>query len=132
MPEVTTCPKCDKKLKVPDNLIGKKVRCPGCEDTFTAQADGSADDGYEETEEESAPRKAKAGAARKDAISDRKGSPSRRDEDEDERPRAKKSRDEDEDDRPRKKSREDEEDDKPRSKKSRDDEEDDRPRKKSR
>jgi predicted Zn finger-like uncharacterized protein len=25
-----TCPECEKKLKVADDLAGKKVRCPGC------------------------------------------------------------------------------------------------------
>ena len=39
MPEITTCPDCDKKLKVPDDLLGRKVRCPGCSVLFTAQPD---------------------------------------------------------------------------------------------
>jgi predicted Zn finger-like uncharacterized protein len=28
------CPECDKKLKVADDLAGKKVRCPGCKTTI--------------------------------------------------------------------------------------------------
>ncbi|MGL4551827.1 MAG: hypothetical protein ACRC33_11630 [Gemmataceae bacterium] len=42
MPEITSCPDCDKKLKVPDTLIGKRVKCPGCKGLFTARAPGSA------------------------------------------------------------------------------------------
>jgi len=36
MPELTRCPECGKKLKVPDNLIGKQVKCPGCGKPFVA------------------------------------------------------------------------------------------------
>jgi hypothetical protein len=25
-----TCPQCGKKLKAPDNAVGKSSRCPGC------------------------------------------------------------------------------------------------------
>src|SRR5260370_10608228 len=37
MPSVITCPSCQKQLKVPDELIGRSVKCPGCKETFTAQ-----------------------------------------------------------------------------------------------
>src|SRR6266851_4295818 len=37
MPLVVECPSCGKKLKVPDNLIGKQVRCADCAGTFTAE-----------------------------------------------------------------------------------------------
>jgi hypothetical protein len=39
MPFVTSCPDCARKLRVPDELLGKKVRCPGCKVVFTAVAD---------------------------------------------------------------------------------------------
>ena len=39
MAEVTSCPQCQRKLRVPDELLGKKVKCPGCGLTFTAMAD---------------------------------------------------------------------------------------------
>lgn len=42
MPELTTCPSCSKQLRVPDELIGKGVKCPTCGATFTAQPTGSA------------------------------------------------------------------------------------------
>src|SRR5207302_593089 len=38
MPEVIQCPKCNRKLRVPDHLLGKKVKCPSCSSTFTATA----------------------------------------------------------------------------------------------
>lgn len=31
---VIKCPDCDKSLKVSDNTIGKRVRCPGCKNPF--------------------------------------------------------------------------------------------------
>jgi hypothetical protein len=37
MPEITRCPDCSKNLRVPDDLLGKKVRCPGCNIMFVAQ-----------------------------------------------------------------------------------------------
>jgi hypothetical protein len=36
---VAECPSCQRKLRVPGNLLGKKVRCPTCLSTFTANAD---------------------------------------------------------------------------------------------
>jgi hypothetical protein len=30
METVIQCPQCEKKLRVPDSLIGKKAKCPGC------------------------------------------------------------------------------------------------------
>ncbi len=36
MPVVTSCPDCGRKLRVPDALLGKKVRCPGCKGVFPA------------------------------------------------------------------------------------------------
>jgi predicted Zn finger-like uncharacterized protein len=37
MPEIVNCPQCDRKLRVPDELLGKKVKCPTCGNTFTAE-----------------------------------------------------------------------------------------------
>jgi hypothetical protein len=36
MPEVVTCPKCERQLRVPDELIGQRVKCPTCGPNFTA------------------------------------------------------------------------------------------------
>jgi predicted Zn finger-like uncharacterized protein len=38
MPTLTSCPSCSKQLKVPDELIGRQVKCPACATTFTATA----------------------------------------------------------------------------------------------
>jgi hypothetical protein len=40
MPEIVSCPDCDRKLRVPDHLLGKKVKCPGCSVMFTALVSG--------------------------------------------------------------------------------------------
>ncbi|MBI1913804.1 MAG: hypothetical protein HYS12_03490, partial [Planctomycetes bacterium] len=36
MPETLTCPECQRKVRLPDHLIGKRVKCPSCGGTFTA------------------------------------------------------------------------------------------------
>ncbi len=113
MPEITTCPDCDKKLKVPDHLIGKKVRCPGCSVMFVARAD----------EEEEVPASRASGRApQSDAISERRKAPAR---DEDDRPRSR-SRDDD-DDRPRSRSRDEDRDDRDDRIRRRDDHDEDYP-----
>jgi predicted Zn finger-like uncharacterized protein len=38
MPTLTSCPSCSKQLKVPDELLGRQVKCPQCGTTFTATA----------------------------------------------------------------------------------------------
>jgi predicted Zn finger-like uncharacterized protein len=111
MPEIVSCPDCDRKLRVPDNLLGKKVKCPGCGNTFTAETNGAA------------PGRGSAAIRREE-------------DDEDDLPRGKRRREEDDDDEaPRKRRRDDEdEDDEPRSKRRRrdDEDEDDEPRGKRR
>src|SRR5438105_1300207 len=37
MPVVVECPSCGRKLKVPDELLGKQVRCADCAGTFLAE-----------------------------------------------------------------------------------------------
>jgi uncharacterized Zn finger protein (UPF0148 family) len=41
MPHTITCPTpdCGRQLRVPDTLVGKKVKCPSCGNTFVAQVD---------------------------------------------------------------------------------------------
>ncbi len=36
MSHLITCPDCSKHLQVPEELIGRKVQCPECKQTFTA------------------------------------------------------------------------------------------------
>ena len=37
MSNVINCPKCERQLRVPDELIGQSVKCPSCGETFTAE-----------------------------------------------------------------------------------------------
>lgn len=39
MPEQVRCPECNAPLRVPDNLLGKNVKCPKCQTTFIAEMD---------------------------------------------------------------------------------------------
>lgn len=38
MPEILNCPQCERKLRVPDDLLGHAVKCPTCGVVFTAPA----------------------------------------------------------------------------------------------
>jgi hypothetical protein len=40
MPEIINCPSCQRKLQVPEALIGQDVPCPTCGATFTASVAG--------------------------------------------------------------------------------------------
>jgi predicted Zn finger-like uncharacterized protein len=39
---IIDCPSCQRKLRVPDDLLGLKVKCPSCATTFTAGETASA------------------------------------------------------------------------------------------
>jgi predicted Zn finger-like uncharacterized protein len=43
MPTLVECPSCSRKLRVPDELLGQRVKCPTCSSVFTAgeQAGGA-------------------------------------------------------------------------------------------
>jgi hypothetical protein len=36
MPQFVSCPKCGRRARVPDSLLGRRVKCPGCTEPFTA------------------------------------------------------------------------------------------------
>ncbi len=112
--ETVSCPQCDKKLRVPEELIGKLVKCPTCGQTFNAEVTVPA---KKEEAEEKPDRSARV-----------------QKKDEDDPPRnSRRSRDDDDDDRPIRKSRrsrndDDDDDDRPsrrRSRRSRRDDDDD-------
>src|SRR5579859_351403 len=44
MPSHVTCPSCQRQLRVPEHLLGRAVRCPGCGESFRADADGQGDE----------------------------------------------------------------------------------------
>jgi predicted Zn finger-like uncharacterized protein len=110
MPQIIQCPDCQKTLRVPDNLLGKTVRCPTCKTMFTAQAEEEVK--LELIDEEPpAKRPSKAEEERDEVRPSRR--PAAREEEErvQERPRRKR-RELDDEDRPRRKwAEEDEEED---------------------
>jgi predicted Zn finger-like uncharacterized protein len=42
MPILVSCPSCARQLRVPDDLLGRSVKCPDCGTTFQAAAEGPA------------------------------------------------------------------------------------------
>lgn len=42
MPIVVQCPSCTARIKVPDNRVGQRVKCPGCRFQFLAVSQESA------------------------------------------------------------------------------------------
>ncbi len=38
MATTVVCPACSRKLRLPDDLLGKEVRCPGCKKIFATEA----------------------------------------------------------------------------------------------
>jgi predicted Zn finger-like uncharacterized protein len=42
MPEIITCPRCQRKLRLDDESIGQSVQCPSCQSTFTAELPGGS------------------------------------------------------------------------------------------
>lgn len=42
MAEITSCPHCQRKLRVPAELLGRQVKCPGCGQQFTASVTSAA------------------------------------------------------------------------------------------
>jgi hypothetical protein len=98
MPELIQCPECGRKLKVPETLQGKSVKCPGCQAVFTATfgagedaeeeeiptAKRRAPEPEEEDEEEARPRKKRREVADEDDDDD--------DDEEERRPRRRRGR----------------------------------------
>jgi predicted Zn finger-like uncharacterized protein len=41
MPTLIHCPSCERQLRVPDELLGAKVKCPTCQSTFDATSDSA-------------------------------------------------------------------------------------------
>jgi hypothetical protein len=110
MPVLMSCPSCDSKVKVPDQLAGsgKTLKCPKCQGKIALANSAKP----AELDEEPVPRK----RPRDDDNYDEndRGSKKRRRDDDDEPVSKKRSRDDDYDDEPApKKRRRDEDDDEP-------------------
>src|SRR5262249_21073957 len=91
MPEIVKCPKCERQLRVPDNLLGKKVKCPSCGTMFTAGATQEEEPEIAEAELDQEPELGKKKKpTRRDELEDDQD---RYDENEyEDRPRRRKSR----------------------------------------
>jgi predicted Zn finger-like uncharacterized protein len=48
VPIQTSCPSCQRPLRVPDDLIGKAVKCPGCATVWTVDAEAPVEPPREE------------------------------------------------------------------------------------
>ena len=117
MPEVVSCPKCQRKSRVPDTLVGKKVKCPGCAEIFTANVNGPAAPKKEEPAKKKSDDDEQEGETY-EVVNDRKKRRSDDDDDEERvsdkpRPRRRTEDDDEDDDKPRKSrtSRDDDDDD---------------------
>lgn len=42
MPEIVSCPQCQRQLRIPDELLGSSVKCPSCGTTFIGTAASAA------------------------------------------------------------------------------------------
>jgi predicted Zn finger-like uncharacterized protein len=118
--ELVSCPECQRKLRVPNDLIGKQVKCPTCGQTFKADPAAQAPAPPPPAAEGKPARTSKVGRDKDDdddrAVARRRA---RDDEDDDDRSRrrsrSRRDDDDDDEDRPRRR----------RSRYSRDDDDDD-------
>jgi hypothetical protein len=89
MPEEFACPHCEKKLKVPGHLLGRRVKCPGCGNAFLAgPEDVSAEANDDESERPSSRRPVDTEDEEREETDDNEGDENDEDE-ERERPRRK-------------------------------------------
>jgi hypothetical protein len=68
---VVICGECNAKMKVPDTIIGRKIRCKSCSEVFIAEdsdnsnGDDNNDDAPIQMKQDDAPKKAKPVSAKK-------------------------------------------------------------------
>jgi predicted Zn finger-like uncharacterized protein len=103
--ELVSCPECQRKLRVPNDLIGKVVKCPTCGQTFTADPARQAPPPKPPPTRQEKPARTSKVSRDDDEDDDdrsrRRRSRSGRDDDDDDRPRRRRSRysrDDDDDD----------------------------------
>jgi hypothetical protein len=94
--ETVSCSQCDKKLRVPEELIGKLVKCPTCGHTFTATISAPA----KKSDPEEKPNRSARVKTKDDDDDPPRKSKRSRDDDDDDRPirKSRRSRDDDDDD----------------------------------
>ncbi len=100
MPQLISCPDCGRKLRVPDNLLGKKVKCPGCGVKFAAQVEEELEEleELEEVEEPAPPRRSRGEGVQEKPSKSRRRDVEEEEEEEEDGPARHKRREEDEDD----------------------------------
>ena len=104
MPIATQCPACGRKLKAPDQLLGKSVRCPNCKESFKVTQE-PPDEAPAETSVTARPGKPKRKPppADDDAVTvypekSKRKAPARDDDDENDQPRRRRHKEPEEDD----------------------------------
>ena len=109
MPQLISCPECSKNLQVPEELIGKKVQCPECKNTFVATLPEPEDRSDPPPKTSTVKKKTTGGGVSKKTQK----SYDDEDDDDDDRPRRRRRDDDDDDDddydRPSRRSRRGEE-----------------------
>jgi hypothetical protein len=65
MAEIITCPKCDRKLQVPEQYLGQTVQCPECLHQFVAQQSAVSATPIPASNAPSSPPNASAGTTRR-------------------------------------------------------------------
>jgi hypothetical protein len=126
MPITFDCPECGKACRAPAEMAGRKAKCQECKAIITVPAE------EEQVADKPLPKRKAVPAVADDEDEEKpRAKKSRKDDEDEEKPRAKKSRrdDDDEEDKPRKKKGrkddDDDDDDSPRVKKSRKDDDED-------
>src|SRR5262245_42977456 len=114
MPTNIKCPMCKRPLEVPDELMGKRVKCPGCKMIFTATPPGSAPREAPAGRRPAPSQKSEEGIRRKRPAPPHEDDEEDEEEEEEERPRVRKKstrrREEDYEDEEEEEEDEDEED----------------------
>jgi hypothetical protein len=98
-----TCPECDKQLKAPASVEGKKIRCKSCGNVFAAKADLDEVEAVEEVPAKKAPARAapaKAAPAKPAPAKGKDKAPPAKSAKAETTPKAKVEEDEDEDGNP--------------------------------
>jgi dienelactone hydrolase/phage FluMu protein Com len=70
MPITVRCSSCDKKLRVQDSLLGKKVKCPGCNSIIRVEATGGSKENVQPVRRTDAGKSATVGRRLRDNQDD--------------------------------------------------------------
>jgi predicted Zn finger-like uncharacterized protein len=68
MPTDVDCPSCAQKLRVPDDLLGKNVKCPACKTMFSATLCGMGESAPSRWDTEEPPVRSSSGSAPRQSL----------------------------------------------------------------